>query len=203
MAQNLLDTDSFNGTNATELPTYDANWVLQDTTTPEVNATIRGTPGVGIISAAASGVNYRTGKTWTPNQWAEFTIGSTLGVIVYVGVRTQATSAITGYYGGVDNSINSTYRIQRYTNHTGFTLATGTHSYIQGDVVNFEAVGTVLTLKVNGVTEVTYDTSGDGTKYSTGNPGLFFYYNGTATDQLATTWRAGSVGGSPPMFRGS
>ena len=52
-------------------------------------------------------------------------------------------------------------------------------STANGAVWYAEIVGTVITIKCNGVTVTTHDTSSDGTKYSSGNPGLGFYRSGT------------------------
>src|SRR5574341_770270 len=72
--QNELDTDSFNGTNGTALATYNANWNALGS--GEINqAAIQGTPGVGNTSGNSG--DYRTGQTWTNNQWAELIVDGT------------------------------------------------------------------------------------------------------------------------------
>jgi hypothetical protein len=48
-------------------------------------------------------------------------------------------------------------------------------------VLRAEIVGTVITAKINGTTAMTYDTAGDSTKWSTGQPGIGMYAIGGAT----------------------
>lgn len=43
---------------------------------------------------------------------------------------------------------------------------------VNGDVIRVEIVGTVITVKLNGVTSTSWDTSGDGLKWSSGQPGI-------------------------------
>lgn len=196
MAQNLLDPDTFNGNNADTLTTYSANWVLLAT---DGNALmIRGTPGVGANSN--TGQELRNGFTWTNDHWAELKIdGTTVAdTRLLVGVRcTQGDHlTATGYWAGVNRDLTGgTYEIYRFEGTGTYTLLqSGTHTYAANDVVNFQAVGTVLTLQLNGSgTEATYDTSGDATKYSTGSPAMMLGHSSTA--RLAGTWNAGSVGG--------
>ena len=58
-----------------------------------------------------------------------------------------------------------------------FTILSGptASSSNNGDVWYGEVVGTVITVKRNGTTVATYDTAGDVTKWSDGNPGIGFY----------------------------
>lgn len=44
-----------------------------------------------------------------------------------------------------------------------------------GSVFYAQAVGTVITVRCNGNTVLTYDTAGDSTRWSDGNPGVGFY----------------------------
>ena len=69
--QNLLDTDSFGGTAATQLPTYDAKWSKAGTA--EVNNCVIATPTGNVAGNGVCG-DYSTGATWTNNQWAEVTV---------------------------------------------------------------------------------------------------------------------------------
>lgn len=62
-----------------------------------------------------------------------------------------------------------------------------------GDVYYAQIVGTVITLKQNGVTIGHYDTAGDGTKWSSGQPGLGFWPVDGA-DRTQAGWRAWSAG---------
>lgn len=208
-AQNQLGpTETFGGTNADTLATYDANWVSWDTS--RYQARIRGTPGVGSPAGGeVQGGNIRNGFTWTNDQWAELKIDGTnvadYRFLVCVRLTQGTANDVTGYCGGVhrDDS-GGDYKIYKFTSTDAYTaLATGTHTYAANDVVNFQAVGTVLTLQLNGSgTEATYDTSGDMTKYSTGSPGLVLG-DSTITKRLGGTWKAGSVGAAASSARRS
>lgn len=194
MAQNVLDTDSFGGSNGTALHTYNSNWVILDATNIS-EVLIAGTPGIGGPGACG---DLRNGFTWTNDQWSELKIdGTNLADYAFlVCVRATAGSGnnCTGYAAGAHRDLTGgTYQIYSFTAPGAFTaLATGAHSYTQNDVVNLQIVGLILTLTVNGVTETTYDTTPDGVKYSSGSPALVI---GSQATRLAGSWRAGSVGG--------
>jgi hypothetical protein len=208
MAQILLDTDSFGGTNGTALPSYNANWNTVGTL-DSADVLIAGTPGIGSVADNAS-ANYRTGATWTNDQWGELTVDSTNLVDVDFGrwaILLHATggTATNCYACGIFPSlVDATlkYRIGRYDGMGGFNLLVdepGGTLMQTGDVVNAQVVGTVITLKVtrSGVdafTPFTYDYSGDTTKYTTGNPGV--HLESHTAVRLAGSWRAGSVGSS-------
>jgi hypothetical protein len=198
MSQVLLDTDTFNGTNGTSLPSYNANWVITDSGGFN-NLTIEGTPGVG-----GAGSNTRNGSTWTNDQWTELTIDSTnlASDNFFVGVRITTGNAnnCTGYWAGYSFGTfgNRTYRIVKFTSSSSFTnLVTGTHTAAVGDVVNVQIVGTSLTLTVNGVTEATVTDA----TYSTGSPGMNLS-DATTTIRLGGTWRAGSVSSGDTLMGG-
>jgi hypothetical protein len=206
MPQTQLDSDSFNGTNGNSLSTYNANWVQQSTTT-YLEATIEGTPGVGTPTGGGlEGANYRTGFTWTNDQWAELKADSSqpdaTALRFKVGVRMQTDNTVSGYYASWDLFVNSgKYTIDRCDNNVSTVLATTTTALAANDVVNLQIVGTVLTLQVNGSTIGTYDTASDGTKYSTGNPGLWLGNNTNSTKMASGSpaWRAGSVTSGGPL----
>lgn len=179
-----LDTDTFNGTNGTLLPTYSANWPLWGGFN---NCRIEGSPGVGDNSGCG---NSRTGQTWTNDQWAELTVDSANTATVFeVCVRTTSPSNLSdGYCGGIDSShFNTQYRIIKLTNGTTTSLVTSATTLSLGDIINMQVVGTSLILTVNGKTLLTTTDS----TYSTGNPGLDFFSGNT--NRLAGSWRAGSV----------
>ena len=191
--QNVLDTDSFGGTDTNTLTTYNANWVAQDTVNTQ-NLTIQGTPGVGAVNNSTYGASYRTGQTWTDDQWAELTIDGTVSSYMFlVGVRVKSDNTWFGYYCGVDNGVDNNYGIFQWSGFgNGNRLATVAQAKAAGDVVNCEVVGTVITLRVNTTSIVTYDTVSDGTKFSTGNPGLAIT-DISGPRRNGGSWRAGSV----------
>ena len=191
MAQNLLDSDAFGGSNGDALTTYNANWVLLDSAS--VNPLeIRGTPGVGADSNF--GGELRNGQTWTNDQWAELKIdGTTVADLRFlVLVRaTAGSSSYTGYAGGVHrDETGGTYEIYKVSNNTFTQLQTSAVTYAANDVVNFEAVGTTLNLVVNSSLAATVTDA----TYATGSPAMILGDN--STNRLAGTWKAGSVGSS-------
>lgn len=194
MPQNVLDTDSFSGVNADALATYNSNWAPLDLTNlPQL--AIRGTPGVGGTTAGGiQGGNLRNGFTWTTDHWAELTIDATtladLRFLVCVRCTQGSGNNCTGYAGGAHRDLTGgTYQIYEFTAPSSFTaLATAASaSYAVNDVVNLEAVGNELNLRVNGVLVVTTTDS----TYSNGSPGLLL---GSQLSRLGGSWRAGSVG---------
>ena len=66
------------------------------------------------------------------------------------------------------------------TDFTQLVHVTGVGAPANGDVFRAEIVGTVITAKINGTTVASYETASDGTKWSTGQPGMGFFLEGTA-----------------------
>lgn len=205
MPQNTLDTVNFSAgegyVNNDALPTDNANWVLSGSSDAD-NVRVRGIPGVG-QGGGGNSCCYRTGQTWTNDQWAQLTVDATNLVdtlfgrwaVVLRGVAGTATNcyALGAFPSIVDNTLK--YRIGRFDGMGTFTtLETSATTMATSDVVNAQIVGTVLTLTVNSVVLLTHDTASipDATQYTTGNPGLLFNSN-TATNRYAGSWLAGSV----------
>lgn len=193
MPQNLLDTDSFNGTNGTDLSTYSANWPLFGNWNQNQ---IRGTPGMGTSSGGCG--NRRTGQTWTDDHWAEVTIDGTnlADTHYFVGVRaTDESPAGHGYGGGAshdDTEVYSIYRFDPNGTKTRLALDGGSHTIATGDVINVQVVGTTITLTVTrSSTQLLQIQATDSTYASGGTPLLFV--NDSTTLRLAGSWRAGSV----------
>jgi hypothetical protein len=190
VSQLVLDTDSFNGTNGTQLPSYNANWNNQ----PDFNnVIIAGTPGVGGNLAA----NFRSGFTWTADQWAQLTIDGTTVPSTAIGVtlRMNTGGISSGYFGGFNNNAfgDNLYRFGYYDTAVlhHLALAGAGTTAAAGDVVNFQVVGNILTLTVNGVVLGTYDFTSDGLSYS-GDPGLVIEHSSAAT-RTAGSWSAGKI----------
>lgn len=62
------------------------------------------------------------------------------------------------------------------SNHGFDQLASATVSIpADGDVMRVEVVGSVISIKINGTTQLSYDTSGDSTKWTDGQPGMGFW----------------------------
>ena len=189
MGQNLLDTDSFNGTNGNTLSTYNANWVADDTGLGN-EVIIAGTPGIG--SDGFQDENYRTGQTWTNDQWCELKVdGTTLASDDWlIGVRMATTNILQGYMAGYSPAFFGTnnYGILRYDSRVGHSLATSSTARATNDVVNFQVQATTLTLTLNGSVLLTVTD----TTYTTGNPAIRLLHTSSGV-RLGGTWRAGSV----------
>src|SRR5262252_1511227 len=109
--QEVLDTDSFAGTNGWLLAVYSANWPVFANWN---QLAIQGSPGFrpGIGGGQA---NRRDGQFWTDNQWAEIIVGTgsirTSGEL-FVGLRaTDAEPAGQAYGGGLTSE---GYQIRRW-----------------------------------------------------------------------------------------
>lgn len=196
--QNVLDTDSFTGTAGTALPTYNANWVTAGS--GDYGNLNISTPNGGV---ANFGANYRTGFSWTNDQWAEFTVVTVSDAafgrqLVCVRVGTGAT--FQGYCGGeFKATYGAGYAIYSFNGAgTSTRLAGPTGGMTVGDVVNFEAVGTTLNLRVNGSIVL---TTTDAT-YTTNNPAINLS-NVDTTAKMLNAWRAGSVGSGTVKHRSS
>lgn len=65
----------------------------------------------------------------------------------------------------------------------------GAVSFADGAVWVFEVTGTVITAKCNGTVVISYDTASDGTKYSTGSPGIGFWNEtGSSANSSKLAW---------------
>src|SRR5215471_4495821 len=74
--QTLLDSDDFSGTAGTNLHSYNANWVLAGSawcTDLKISTPTNGGVGTGSGGPGLS-CTYRTGKTWTNDQYAQLTV---------------------------------------------------------------------------------------------------------------------------------
>lgn len=194
MPQNLLDTDSFNGTNGNNLSTYSVNWPVFGNWN---ECQIRGTPGMG-GNVGGMG-NRRTGQTWTDDHWAEVTLDGTnvVDTHYFVGVRaTDDSPAGHGYGGGAsvtdDASVYAIYRFDPGGTKTRLLLDPGSNTITAGDVINVQAVGTTITLTVTRSASQLLSISTTDATYSTGGTPLLFVNNSGVT-RLAGSWRAGSV----------
>src|SRR5689334_9382567 len=145
MPQNLLDSDSFGGSNGDLLHTYNTNWDAAGDIFGDNQ--IRQTPGVGCATSGIS-ASKRSGFTWTDDQWCEMLVdGTTLAAQQWLlMLRLQDSGGhIAGYAAGRDvTNFADKYVIAR--------VPPNTYSYAQlaiasaatlalGDKVNFQAVG--------------------------------------------------------------
>lgn len=193
MGQNILDTYDFSATAGNGLSTV-ANWV-NNTLSNQWNDLKISTPNGGCMQSSGQCGDYRTGQTWTNDQFAEWVL-ATLPLVasarLYVRLSGDGgNNPNSGYAVGPDPNISGqAYRL--FDVSTGQLAASATTA-TAGDTVNIEVVGSIITVRVNGsiLSDLTYDDSA-GSNYTTGNPG------GYINDAIAkaTTWKAGSVTGA-------
>jgi len=199
--QILLDTDTFGGANGDALSTYSANWPRLSS--PDLGLiTIQTTPGFGQANPDNGlSAHRRTGQTWTDNQWGEAIIGSPVNGIFGIMVRSadepgNGVAYLGGYFPTTGDTIYKIVRLNSDTSLAYLVVDPGSHTAASDDIVNFEAVGTVLRLRVTRsaapLADFTYDTVGDTPIYTTGDPGLFEWHT-TGPIRAGGTWRAGSV----------
>ncbi len=189
--QTQLDTDNFSGTAGTDLPTYNANWVnstlINQWFPPYISTPNGGAVGNGGFSSAA----YRTGQTWTNDQYAQATlavlpISGNAKICVRMLGDVGTSNPTSGYCVGPEpNFSGQNYRL--YDVMVG-QLAVSATSAVANDVVNIEMVGTTITVRVNG--SIISDLTTTDASHATGNPGIFL---GDASAKW-TTWSAGSAG---------
>lgn len=186
----LFGPDLFNGTAATALHTYDANWISSVFSNSWFDPLIS-TPNGGVIGGGANSGSYRTNEAVTADQYNQgtFTTLPTAGAMaICLRMTAAAGDPAGGYCVGTDDNLTGTqvYQIWKVTNKNA-PLTTSATVAVNGDVVNWQIVNTTMTVKVNGST-ISDLTTVDAT-YATGNPGIFF---NTTTGKLAA-YEAGSV----------
>jgi len=161
-------------------------WISGGINPPRTNVQTASAHAYGTMTSF-DGTNYDDSiailsSAFPANQWAQGTLYNNGAVdlteveLVLRGNLTATNN--TGYeidivhsgplvnlvsWNGPDNN----FTILRGYN-TGFTIN-------DGDVFYAQIVGTVITLKCNGSTFATYDTSGDAFKVSSGSPGMGFW----------------------------
>lgn len=185
-----LDSDTFSGTSATQLHTYNANWV-SSVFNAWCNPDVISTPNGGVYGNNAC--DERTGFTWTNDQWAQVTYNAAPSGESLLCVRmTATTTRPNGYCVGTSPGISGTpYKLYRIDAGVKTTLKTSAQNPVLGDVWNLQVIGSTITFKVNGTVVSALTDSAD-TTYTTGNPG-FMLNDVTAGTKLITTWLAGSA----------
>jgi hypothetical protein len=201
LAAGLFTSASDNFTRA-DNSTLGTNWIDPETEFG-VKTNSATQKNVSVNSQAVAWWNPST-NTFTGNQFSQVTCGTLIGAVAYggqqcgVGVNMSGASlaAFTGYLIFAD-SIGNTWAVYRQdAGPTYVSLASGSHTAVDGDVLYLENNSGTLTFKINGSTVATPTDS----TYSAGQPGLNIYSNGSV-DQLAMNlWSGGDVGGGGSTF---
>lgn len=135
-------------------------------------------------------------------------MGTNGTLILFGRMQSPGSAAADGYELQVTRSAGTdSWTILRITNGAEFSLNTGSQELTLGDKVGFELLGNILTAYYfsGGVWSavVSYDISGDGTKYTgAGNVGIGCYNGGSGLpkfdDFVAGTTIGGGGGGAFP-----
>ncbi len=123
-------------------------------------------------------------------------------IAVCIHSTVDGSNIMNAYCGGFDNQqFGTNHRIwHRYNNAGSVTQASLASSAVDGaanDVINFQVVGTVLTLTI-GADVITYDSGTDPIQETTGNVAVRLNRTASGSTRLAGSWDSGSVGGAPP-----
>ena len=190
-AQNVLQTDTFGGTEAANVTAYDAGWVLSGSATVN-QCKIRGTPGIG-TTANICGV-HDTRQTWTDDQWGELLLDATNVAGAKVGITLRmvvdGANKPNAFFCGF-SSASSKYVIAKYTAGVYALILAGSNTIATGDTVNCEVVGQHVKLVITRSAAVLETIETDDASFSTGSPGILIH--DTTSNRLAGSWRAGSV----------
>jgi hypothetical protein len=192
--QEVLDTDSFAGTNGWPLAVYSASWPVFANWN---QLAIQGSPGFGPGTGGGQ-ANRRDGQFWTDNQWAEIIVGTgsirTSGEL-FVGLRaTDAEPAGQAYGGGLTSE---GYQIRRWDpegTSTVLAVDPAAREGRVGDVVNLQIVGSTITLTVSRGGAPLLTLSATDSRYLTGGTPMLWICCGLATtERYGGPWRAGRV----------
>lgn len=148
------------------------------------SATISGGRLVGSVGAS-TGIFHSSG-TYGNDQSASLLVQDTSGSFYYtatVRVVFTGTGDFTGYQGSIGVASGDAY-ISEVTGGSGSDLTTGSlgRALTTSDVIEFSAVGTTLTLKVNGSTVI---STSDAT-YTSGKPGVEMFSAGQLDNAVFT-----------------
>lgn len=109
MGQNILDTDSFGGSNGDDLATYSAHWVAGDL----AQCKIAGTPGVG-LAGFSNAYNINTSQTWTNDHFSELKVDASAAPDQEFWTAVRGDSSGNAYLGGCwPGTFDSKARIAR------------------------------------------------------------------------------------------
>lgn len=131
-----------------------------------------------------------TANTFTNDQYSEVVIAA-FGGTEQVGPTVRMSSTGTGYWARLGGA-SVLDIVRRDTGGAVVSLkaaaACGLPTFANGDTVRLDVTGTVLTVKKNGSSVCTYDTTADGTKYASGQPGLYISRGGGGAGATIDSW---------------
>lgn len=192
-------SDNFTRANNTTLGTNwsdpEAQWGINTNSATEKN--------VNVNAQAVAWWNPST-NSFGSNQFSQVTCGTVSGTPPYggqqcgVGVEMTGASlaAFTGYVSFAD-AVGNTWALYRQDSGISYhSLASGSRTPTDGDVWYLEDNAGTLKLKVNGSTLATVSDS----TYTSGQPGMNVYSNGSIDAIAFNTWSGGDLGGGGSVF---
>lgn len=144
------------------------------------------------------GGDFYTGVIWPNDQYSEVVVGTLSNIAgVYIGPIVRAQGGVgtgNGDCYGFAFAATGTAFLQKYTNSIGVTLASGSFSFVSGDVVRLTVVGTTLTVTKNGVSIL---TASDAT-YASGSAGILYFNTspGAQNEGTIASWNGGNAASS-------
>lgn len=176
----------FDGTNGTALPTYDANWHNPNSSNFN-DCAIRGTPGVGASGASSEAI--LNGVTLNTDQFCQITLDQShlADSHFYIKVRMPNDTTAHGYEAGYNPIVHVDNRY--VINVDGVEQVSSAQVATFNDVMNLQAVGTLITLTVNGLTVLTASAA----TYNSGFAGLSLDDRSGTNPRLAGLFTAGNI----------
>lgn len=149
-----LASDSFTGADA---PSLGGNWTTSKGVAESLGII---TNQCGLVNAFSIEGDYYSAVAAPNDQYSQATVVALASLQMGVTVR-DITSGTTlnAYYAGCNTNdfggVNTTSRIWKYVAGAATSLGTGATTLAAGQVWRLEIVGTNLTFKINGATEIT------------------------------------------------
>ncbi len=184
----LPATDTFTGTDGTNLTTYSSSWTYNDAS-QSMTATIQSNslqPGNG---GSMTNLAHWNADTFSNDQYAEAVVSSVAnGTWAGVSVRAATGSTTTAYNVNTDFSSAS---LSKIVAGTETNIASASIAAALNDVIRLEAQGTSITALRNGAAWSGIGTQTDNS-IASGNAGVNWY--GTGTTRI-DNWEGGDLGG--------
>lgn len=187
--QAVLASDTFAGVSGDLLSTYSSNW---SAITGEDQCKIASGGGVTGSSAATSeNGNRYSGVTWPDDQYSEATMSTRPPTGDVWGVLCRIASGAQTYYGGGFQAFhfNEVDRTWKFVSGTITSLEVLTQTFVGGDVVKLEVIGSAIKLYRNGTLRGTGVTD---TAITSGQAGIEERQQSVNTTKYLGDWSGGN-----------
>jgi len=180
------ESDTFTGTNGTSIQAHNANW-----TVPQGSFQIQSN-AIKPNTAATHSLARWGNCYWNDDQVSNVVLG-TATVNSYIGpaVRVQPSGA-SGY--ALEWDGNNAYILKFASGTVSILASIGYGSTFAGSTLTLDVTGTTLTAKRDGST---FGLSATDSTYTSGNPGIAGYDNGST---FAVSWSATSAASTSPPY---